>query len=509
MGGDRLMEFFSHLHMAFDIALQPMNLLLCFLGCLVGTFVGVLPGLGPAAALSMLLPITFNLSPVQAIIMMGGLYYGAMYGGSTTSILINLPGEASSVVTCLDGYQMARKGRAGPALGIAAFGSFIAGTFATVLIMLMAPPLSNFALKFGPPEFTALVFLGLTMVSYLSRGSIPKALMMAVVGLLLGCIGTDIVTGRERFTLGITILIGGLDIVPIVMGLFGISEVLLNLERSIHKREVFQTKITGLLPTRKDWKDSSWPIARGSVLGFLVGLIPGGSGVISSFTSYVMEKRIAKDPDTFGKGDIRGVAGPESANNASSQGSFIPLLTLGIPCNAVIAILFGALMIHGVIPGPGMLNEHPEVFWGVIGSMYTGNVMLLLLNLPLIGIWVKFLKIRYAILFPFILLFCLIGAYTVANNIENLYIMILFGLLGYLMKKYGYEPAPLVLAFVLAPMFENAFRQSMILSDSNPVIFFTRPIAAVLVVFSLFLLCSPLVVTFFRKKRPGLLVKEE
>jgi putative tricarboxylic transport membrane protein len=498
------MEFFSNLHMAFDIALQPVNLLLCFLGCLVGTFVGVLPGLGPAAAICMLLPITFKLSPVQAIIMLGGLYYGTMYGGSTTSILINLPGEAASVVTCLDGYQMARKGRAGPALGIAAFGSFIAGTLSTVLIMLLAPPLSTFALKFGPPEFSALVFMGLTMVSYLSRGSLQKALMMAVVGLLLGCIGTDIVTGRERFTLGIATLIGGLDIVPIVMGLFGISEVLLNLEKSTHEQEVLQTKITGLLPTRQDWKDSSWPIVRGSILGFLVGLIPGGSGVISSFVSYAMEKRIAKDPENFGKGDIRGVAGPESANNASSQGSFIPLLTLGIPCNAVIAILFGALMIHGVVPGPRLLSEHPQVFWGVLGSMYTGNAMLLFLNLPLIGIWVKFLQIRYAILFPFILLFCLIGAYTVGNNIENLYIMILFGLLGFLMKKFEYEPAPLVLAFVLEPMFENAFRQSMILSDSNPVIFFTRPIAAALVVFSLFLLFSPLLFAFFRRIRPGL-----
>ena len=504
-----MMDFLSNLNMAFGIALEPLNLLLCFLGCVVGTFVGVLPGLRPAAAISILLPITFKLSPVQAIIMLGGLYYGTMYGGSTTSILVNLPGEAASVVTCLDGYRMARTGRAGPALGIAAFGSFIAGTIATVLIMLLAPHLSTFALKFGPPEFVALAFLGLTMVTYLSSGSMPKALMMAVVGLLLGSIGTDIVTGKERFTLGIDVLLGGLDIVPIVMGLFGISEVLLNLETSTHSRQVVQTRITGLLPTKQDWKDSSWPIARGSLLGFLIGLIPGGSGVISSFISYAMEKRIAHNSETFGQGDIRGVAGPESANNASSQGSFIPLLTLGIPCNAVIAILFGALMIHGVIPGPRLIFDHPQVFWGVVGSMYTGNVMLLLLNLPLIGIWVKFLRIRYAILFPFILLFCLIGAYTVGNSIENLYIMILFGLLGYVMKKYGYEPAPLVLAFVLSPMFENAFRQSMILSDANPIIFINRPIAAFFMVFSLLLLISPLILLVFRKKRPGLLVKEE
>jgi putative tricarboxylic transport membrane protein len=503
------MDFFSNLSLAFNIALEPTNLLLCLLGCLVGTFVGVLPGLGPAASISILLPITFKLSSLQAIIMLGGLYYGTMYGGSTTSILINVPGEAASVVTCLDGYQMARQGRPGPALGIAAFGSFIAGTVATILIMLLAPPLSNFALKFGPPEFVGLVFLGLTMVTYLSSGSMVKSLMMAVAGLLFGCIGTDIVSGKERFTLGLNTLASGLEIVPIVMGLFGISEVLLNIERALRGQDVFQTRVTGLLPTRKDWKVSIGAISRGTFLGFVIGLIPGGSGTIASFISYAMEKRIAKDSRLFGKGDIRGVAGPETANNAAAQGNFIPLLTMGIPCNAVIAILIGALMIHGVIPGPRLLTDHPQVFWGVVGSMYTGNVMLLLLNLPLIGIWVKFLKIPYAILFPFIFLFCLIGAYTVGNNIQDLYIMILFGLLGYLMKKYGYEPAPLVLAFVLAPMFENAFRQSLIMSDSNPIIFFTHPIAAFFIILSFLLLVSPLILTFFGKKRLGLLVKGE
>ena len=503
------MDFFHNLYLAFNIALEPTNLFLCFLGCLVGTFVGVLPGLGPAASISILLPITFKLSSVQAIIMLGGLYYGTMYGGSTTSILINVPGEAASVVTCLDGYQMARQGRPGPALGIAAFGSFIAGTVATVLIMLLAPPLSNFALKFGPPEFVGLVFLGLTMVTYLSSGSMVKSLMMAVAGLLFGCIGTDIVSGKERFTLGLNTLASGLEIVPIVMGLFGISEVLLNIERSLRGQDVFQTRVTGLLPTRQDWKLSLGAISRGTVLGFLIGLIPGGSGTIASFISYAMEKRIAKDSRSFGKGDIRGVAGPETANNAAAQGNFIPLLTMGIPCNAVIAILIGALMIHGVIPGPRLLADHPQVFWGVVGSMYTGNAMLLLLNLPLIGIWVKFLKIPYTILFPFIFLFCLIGAYTVGNNIQDLYIMILFGLLGYLMKKYGYEPAPLVLAFVLAPMFENAFRQSLMMSDSNPIIFFTHPIAAFFIILALLLLVSPVILTVWGKKRLGLLVKEE
>jgi putative tricarboxylic transport membrane protein len=501
------MDFVNHFYLAFQVALEPMNLFLCFLGCLVGTFVGVLPGLGPAASISLLLPITFKLPPESAIIMLGGLYYGTMYGGSTTSILINVPGEAASVVTCLDGYRMALKGRAGPALGIAAFGSFIAGTFGTIMIMVLAPPLAGFALKFGPPEFVGLVFLGLTMVTYLSSGSMAKALMMAIVGLLVSYIGTDIVTGRERFTLGIATIAGGFDIVPIAMGLFGISEVLLNLERSEAAREVFQTKLHNLFPSKQDWKDSSGPIVRGSIFGFLLGLIPGGGGLIASFISYAMEKKIAKHPEAFGQGDIRGVAGPESANNAGAQGAFIPMLTMGIPCNVVLAILMGALMIHGVIPGPRLLEEHPRIFWGVVGSMYIGNSMLLLLNLPLIGMWVRLLKMPYSVLFPFIFLFCLIGAYTVGNNVQDVYIMILFGILGYLMKKYDYEPAPLVLAFVLGPMFENAFRQSLIISGGSPLIFLTRPIAAIFVVISFFLLISPLALRVIGRQRPGLALK--
>ncbi|MBI5968484.1 MAG: tripartite tricarboxylate transporter permease [Deltaproteobacteria bacterium] len=502
------MDLLNNFYLAFNIALEPINILFCFIGVLIGTFVGVLPGLGPAASISLLLPITFKLSPVQAIIMLGGLYYGTMYGGSTTSILINVPGEAASVVTCLDGYQMARKGRAGPALGIAAFGSFIAGTFGTIMIMVLAPPLAGLALKFGPPEFVGLVFLGLIMVTYLSSGSMVKALMMAVVGLLISYIGVDIVTGRERFTLGIATIASGFDIVPIVMGLFGISEVLSNIERSTEARDIFQTKIKEILPTKKDWKDSSGPIARGSILGFLLGLIPGGGGLIASFITYAVEKKVAQHPETFGSGDIRGVAGPESANNAGAQGAFIPMLTMGIPCNVVLAILMGALMIHGVTPGPRLLVEHPQVFWGVVGSMYIGNVMLLLLNLPLIGIWVKFLKIPYSFLFPFIFLFCLIGAYTIGNNIQDVYIMILFGILGYLMKKYDYEPAPLVLAFVLGPMFENALRQSLIISNGSPMIFLSRPISATFVLVSFFFLVSPLVLRLLGRQRAGLLVKE-
>jgi putative tricarboxylic transport membrane protein len=503
------MDFVSHVGLAFQVALEPTNLFLCFLGCLMGTFVGVLPGLGPAASISLLLPLTFKLPPESAIIMLGGLYYGTMYGGSTTSILLNVPGEAASVVTCLDGYQMAKNGKAGPALGIAAFGSFIAGTFGTVMIMMLAPPLAGMALKFGPPEFVGLVFLGLTMVTYLSSGSMPKALMMAIMGLLISYIGTDIVTGRERFTLGIPTIAGGFDMVPIAMGLFGISEVLLNLSRSESSRDVFQTKLRDLLPSRKDWKDSSGPIARGSIFGFFLGIIPGGGGMISSFISYAMEKKLAKHPETFGKGDIRGVAGPESANNAGAQGAFIPMLTMGIPCNVTLAILMGALMIHGVTPGPRMLLDHPRIFWGVVGSMYIGNFMLLLLNLPLIGLWVRMLKVPYSLLFPFIFLFCLIGAYTVGNNVQDVYIMILFGILGYLMKKYDYEPAPLILAFVLGPMFENAFRQSLIISGGSPLIFLSRPIAATFLLISFALLLSPLALKVLGRQRPGLGLKEE
>ncbi|HSR13684.1 MAG TPA: tripartite tricarboxylate transporter permease [Thermodesulfobacteriota bacterium] len=502
------MDFVSHILLAFQVALEPMNIFLCFLGCLMGTFVGVLPGLGPAASISLLLPITFKLPAESAIIMLGGLYYGTMYGGSTTSILLNVPGEAASVVTCLDGYRMAQKGRAGPALGIAAFGSFIAGTFGTIMIMIMAPPLAGFALKFGPPEFVGLVFLGLTMVTYLSSGSMAKALMMAIVGLLISYIGTDIVTGKERFTLGIATIAGGFDMVPIAMGLFGISEVLLNLERRQEGRDTFRTTLRDLLPSARDWKVSSGPIARGTIMGFFLGIIPGGGGMIPSFISYAMEKKMAKDPATFGTGDIRGVAGPESANNAGAQGTFIPMLTMGIPCNVVLAILMGALMIHGVTPGPRLLEEHPRIFWGVVGSMYVGNAMLLLLNLPLIGLWVRLLKVPYSILFPFIFLFCLIGAYTVGNNVQDVFIMILFGVLGYLMKKYEYEPAPLVLAFVLGPMFENALRQSLILSGGNPSIFLYRPIAAIFLAISFILLASPLFLRLLGRQRPGLMVKD-
>jgi len=493
------MELLNYLALGFSVALDPMNLFYCFLGVFIGTLIGVLPGIGPVGAMSLLLPMTFKASPEAAIIMLAGIYYGAMYGGSTTSILVNIPGEAASVVTCLDGYQMARKGRAGPALGIAAFGSFIAGTLSIVGLMLLAPPLAKFALRFGPPEYFTLMILGLTVLIYLAHGSMLKALLMGAFGIALGLIGLDSINAAPRFTFGKMELMDGIGLVPIVMGLFGISEVLLNIEQII-KREVFETKFKGLMPSLKDWKDSAGPMARGSVLGFLLGILPGGGAVISSFLSYAIEKRISKHPERFGEGAIEGVAGPEAANNAATGGAFIPLMILGIPPNVVMAMLLGAFMIHGVTPGPLMMTEHPGLFWGVIASMYIGNAMLLVLNLPLIGMWVQILKIPYKILFPLILLFCLIGVYSVANMVFDIYVMLIFGVLGYLMKKFDYEAAPLILAFVLGPLLENNLRKSLIMSDGGFSIFFTRPLAAVSLVVALLLLVSPLIPAL-RKKR--------
>lgn len=495
------MDFLAHLATAFHLALEPANLLACFLGVLLGTLVGVLPGLGPTATISLLLPITFGLTPVQSIVMLAGIYYGAQYGGSTTSILVNIPGEASSIVTCLDGYRMALNGRAGPALGISAFGSFVGGTFAVFMLMVLAPPLAVFALKFGPPEMASIIFLGLTMVTYLSSGSMIRALMMAAAGLLIGTVGTDLITGFNRYTFGLPGLEDGVGLVPVAMGLFGISEVLLNLERPFRKSEIFKTKVRGLLPSVEDWKESAGPITRGSIVGFFLGLLPGGGALIASLISYAMEKKLSKHPETFGKGNIRGVAGPETANNAGAGGAFIPLMSLGIPCNVILAILLGALMIHGITPGPLLIKEHPHLFWGVVGSMYVGNIMLLVLNIPMIRIWVKILEIPYAILFTLILLFCLVGSYSLNNSTFDIFVMIIFGIIGYFMKKSDYEAAPLVLAFVLGPMFEENFRQSLLISKGNPFIFFYRPICAILLLTSLLLLISPIVSSIFRSRQ--------
>jgi len=499
------LDLLNYLVIGFSVALQPMNLFYCFLGVLIGTLVGVLPGLGPVAAMSLLLPATFHTTPVASIIMMAGIYYGAMYGGSTTSILVNIPGEAASVMTCLDGYQMARQGRAGPALGISAFGSFIAGTVGIIGMMLISPPLVNFALKFGPPEYFSLMILGLMILTFLTSASMVRALMMAAFGLIVGCIGLDNISGLARFAFNIPELLDGVGLVPVVMGLFGISEVMLNIELKI-KREVFTSEVKGLLPTLGDWRKSIWSITRGTVIGFFLGILPGGGAVIASFVSYAIEKKVSKHPEEFGKGAIEGVAAPEAANNAAAQGAFIPLLTLGIPSNVVMAMLLGALIIHGVTPGPLLLSDHPQLFWGVVASMYVGNAMLLALNLPLIGIWVQLLRVPYSILFPLIILFCLIGSYSINNSSVDVLIMLVFGVIGYLMKKLSLEAAPMVLAFVLGPMLETALRQSLIKSKGSFSIFFTRPISAVCLILAIGLLIMPMLPWF---RRPGAALEHE
>jgi putative tricarboxylic transport membrane protein len=473
--------------------MQPLMLFSCFIGVAIGTLVGVLPGLGPVAAISLLLPATFHAPPVASIIMLAGIYYGAMYGGSITSILVNLPGEAASVVTCLDGYQMARKGRAGVALGISAFGSFIAGTVGVIGLTFLAPPLAAMALRFGPPEYFAVMVLGLSILIFMAGGSMIKSLMMACFGLIIGNVGMDLITAQPRFTFGTDILLDGVGLVPLVMGLFGISEILMNVEELLTTRKVFQTNLKGMLPNLQDWKDSIGPIMRGSVLGFFLGILPGGGAVISSFVSYGIERKISKNPDEFGKGAIAGVAGPESANNSATAGAFIPLLTLGLPSNAVMAILLGALMIFDTPPGPRLVSMHPEIFWGIIASMYIGNVMLLVLNIPLIGIWVKILKIPYPILFPLIILFCLIGVYSLNNKTTEIGLMIIFGVLGYLMKKFKFDGAPLILAMVLGPLMDKSLRQALLMSGGNPHIFLESPICiAMFSIVAIVLLILPL-----------------
>jgi len=432
--------------------------------------------------------------------MLAGIYYGSMYGGSTTSILVNIPGEAASVVTCLDGYQMALQGRAGPALGISAFGSFIAGTFGIIGLIFLANPLADLALKFGPAEYFSLMCLGLSVLIYLTQGSVLRGLVMAGIGLFLSLVGQDIITGKARFTFGLIGLVDGVGLVPLVMGLFGISEIFLNLE-NLGERIVLKTKIKGLLPNKEDWQRSAKPIARGTLIGFFLGILPGGGAIISSFVSYALEKKFSKNREHFGKGAIEGVAGPESANNSATSGAFIPLFSLGIPANVVMALLLGAMMIHGLRPGPLMLSEHPEIFWGTVASMYVGNAMLLALNLPLIGIWVKVLKIPYKTLFPLILLFCLIGAYSVGTNVFDIFVMIFFGVLGYLLRKLNYEPAPLVLAFVLGPMLEQNLRQALILSDGSISVFLIRPLSLGSLLISLFLLLSAIFPSLQRKRK--------
>ncbi|WP_406677880.1 tripartite tricarboxylate transporter permease [Moorella sp. ACPs] len=474
------MEIFQGLINGFSIAVTVNNLLYAFLGCLLGTAVGVLPGLGPAATISLLLPIVYKMgSPATAIIFMAGIYYGAMYGGSTTSILLNLPGEAASVVTCIDGYKMALKGRAGAALGIAAIGSFIAGTVGVIGLTFVAPPLAEFALRFGPPEYFSLTLVGLLLAVFLSGSSLIKGLITLVIGLLLASVGLDPVTGKVRFSFGIIGLQSGFDFVTLAMGVFGLGEIFYNLEQTL-KSEVVTKKIGNTFPTLKDIAESKWAIIRGSIIGFFTGILPGGGSVVASLTSYAVEKRCSKYPEEFGQGHICGVAGPESANNAASSASFIPLLTLGIPANASIAMIFAALMIQGITPGPFLVKEHADVFWGVIASMYIGNAMLLVLNLPLVGLWVQLLRVPFGILAPIIVMFTSVGVYSIANDTFSIYSLLFFGLLGYLFRKLDFEPGPLPMAFVLEPIIENSLRQSLLMSQGSMTIFLTRPISAIL-----------------------------
>jgi putative tricarboxylic transport membrane protein len=474
------------LALGFSVALRPDVLLYAFIGCLVGTLVGMLPGIGPLAGISILLPITFGLDATKAIVMLAGIYYGSQYGGSTTSILMRIPGEAASVMTCIDGYAMAQKGRAGAALCIAAVGSFIAGTFGVIALTVVAPPLAGFALRFGPPEYTALLVLGLIFLAYMSSTSLIRTLLMAVVGLLLGCIGIDVMSGHFRYSFDIKELGDGIGIVPVAVGLFGLGEILSTPSKTVTAK-VIRPRLAELLPNRTEWRQATMPIARGSVLGFLVGIVPGSAHIISSFLSYALEKRISKRPEEFGKGAVAGVAGPESANNSASTGAFVPMLALGLPTGPVTAVLMAALLIHGVPPGPQLVSEHPQVFWGFIASMYVGNLMLLALNLPLVGLFVSVLRIPYAYLYPLIIMFCIIGVYEVNHSIVDVWIMLIMGVVGYGLRKFDFDPAPLVLGLVIAPTFELSLRQSLVMSGGNWTIFFGRPIAA-----TLFAICGVL-----------------
>ena len=471
---------FAGLLSGFQVALSPVNLLWCFIGCALGTAVGVLPGLGPAATIALLLPISMKMgSPVTAIILMSGIFYGAMYGGSTTSILLNMPGEAASVVTCIDGYQMAKKGRAGAALGVAAIGSFIAGTVGVIGLTMMAPPLAEFALSFGPPEYFSLTVLGLLLATYLAGASPLKGLAMAILGLILGSVGLDPLSGAVRFDFGIPDLQSNIDFVTLAMGLFGVGEILYTLEGS-EAASILTTTIKNVFPTMADLARSGWAMVRGSFIGFGVGILPGGGAVLSSLISYAIERKCSKHPEEFGHGAIEGVAGPEAANNSAASSSFIPLLTLGIPGNASTAMIFAALLIQGVTPGPFLLKEHPQVFWGVVAAMYLGNVMLLILNLPLVGMWAQLLKVPYAFMAPMIMILTLVGVYSVNNSVFDIWVMLVMGVFGYMARKLKFDLGPLLLAFVLGPIMERSLRQALLMSNGSFNIFVTRPISGVL-----------------------------
>src|SRR6478735_421444 len=499
-------ELLANLALGFSVAASPYNIGFCLLGALVGTLVGVLPGIGTVATVAMLLPITFGLPPVGALIMLAGIYYGAQYGGSTTSVLVNILGEATSVITCLDGHQMARQGRAGAALSIAAIGSFFAGCVSTVLVAALGVPLTSIALLFGPAEYFSLMLLGLIFAVVLAKGSVLKSIAMVLTGLLLSMVGSDLETGAGRMTFDLPELADGIGFANVAMGLFGFAEIIRNLEMSQESRDIVKGKISGLMPTRQDLIDSSGAIARGTILGSLLGILPGGGAVVASFAAYTFEKKISKTPHLFGTGLIAGVAAPESANNAAAQTSFIPLLTLGIPPNAVMALMVGAMTIHGIVPGPQVMTKQPELFWGMIASMWLGNLMLVIINLPLVGLWVRLLRVPYRMLFPAILIFCAIGVYSVNNAPADAVMVAAFGLAGYWLSKHDFEPAPMLLGFVLGPLMEENLRRAMLIARGDPTTFVTRPISGVLLAIAAFLLFIA-VLPMIRSKRDEVFVE--
>ena len=493
------MEFFDNIGLGFSVALSLVNLLYCLAGVFLGTLIGVLPGLGPTATIAMLLPVTFTLPPVSALIMLSGIYYGSQYGGSTTSILVNVPGEAASVVTALDGYQMALKGRAGVALATSAIGSFFAGTVATVVLALFAPPLAEIALKFGPAEFFSLMVLGLLASLVLARGSLLHATGMVVLGLLLGLVGADVNTGTQRYTFDIPQMADGIGFVVVAMGMFGLAEVVRNLENE-NDRPTIVSKITSLMPTKEDWKRIIGPILRGTAIGSALGILPGSGSILGSFAAYAIEKKVSKNSAEFGKGAIEGVAAPESANNAGAQTSFIPMLTLGIPSNPVMALMIGAMVIQGIQPGPSVITEQPALFWGIIVSMWIGNLFLVILNLPMVGMWVKIVSVPYQYLFPAILVFCGIGVFSLNNTEFDVYLMALFGVVGYLFVKLDCEPAPMLLAFILGPMMEEYLRRALLLSRGNPMIFIERPISATMLALAALAIIVASLPMFYKKR---------
>jgi TctA family transporter len=493
------MDLIANLALGLSTAVSPGNLLYCLIGVFLGTAIGVLPGLGPTATIAMLLPVTFALPPISALIMLAGIYYGSQYGGSTTSILVNLPGEAASVVTTLDGYQMAKQGRAGAALTASAVGSFFAGTVATFLLALFAPPLAEAALKFGPADYFSLMVLGLVASVVLAQGSLLHAIGMVVLGLVFGLIGSDVTSGVQRYTFGIPELADGIGFVTVAMGMFGLSEIIRNLENE-SERSVIIAKISSLMPTKDEWKRMIAPILRGTVIGSAVGILPGSGSILGSFAAYSIEKKISKNRAQFGKGAIEGVAAPESANNAGAQTSFIPMLTLGIPSNPVMALMVGAMIIQGIQPGPSVIKEQPALFWGIIVSMWIGNLFLIILNLPLIGMWVKMITIPYQHLYPAILVFCGIGVFSLNNSTFDIYLMGLFGVLGYVFSKLGCEPAPMLLAFILGPLMEENLRRAMLISRGDPMVFVRRPISATLLALAVLAMCTVLIPAFSKTR---------